>query len=1057
MPDRDSEYDTDDVSVTSTVESTNEGLYNIKRILAEGLGEDELGKPRRKYLIEWDGYEMHSCTWEPDDELKGTHIMLSWERDREEMGDDAFLQLMDDNQDAYDEACKKHKKHQVLKQQKRMKKRQKLRARPIIVEDSDDDIPILQRVRSNQQNTKSPVPATSLFVDTEDSNPPSPLSTLRQPESSLFVTQPPVTRRAPLQQSSSESGEESCSDDNSEDSLIGELVEKAKSKNRKRKEPSLGNSILSPKSKKNTMVPLMFPTPKQPGKTAHRQDQRPKLSRTLTAPTTTIVSKPTSAKKALRSLSDTDNQVSGAVSTRPNVRIGHSASAVTTIPTKTAKSISAGVMCKPTTLTAIRKSGTVSKTAIRMTNEPKTHQRKEWQSDKHFNTLMFRRKAELRSCREATPDLNTLEFVGGSPASLHKQRVPAPADNPYGRREAGVRRIREVEIDEPPQRTVVEESEFLRDMEIGKPPLVCPHWRLSNNCPYGPQKCNFRHQNQDEQGRDLPVGDMSGILPPKYRKPPVTCYFWLTSPAGCHKPETLCLFAHRNTGYIPQKGGKGGETFAIDPNILPVREQAIVPFLPPKEPKGKSKPKPSEFTCWYWNRGKCRLSSEHCIYQHKHTGIVAPEPGVINPTCLYWKNGHCQFTADQCKYKHYDTERQVNSDKNAAEPEHSMVWSPSEQAPSPPPAPLPPIESLPKATSCMQMKDLIEQALKIDFISLFEWGEDEMGQVMLDKRALLVYNPKYHSEELEVLTRWLLIHHVEVSSAWFEGCWDYFQRQIAKGGSGIVIAHPDFEDFSELPGFGQLLRKQVRILSLGMQDGIEYDTALSKSPPTIRHTWIDIFPLGGFIYITDDVFEKEPQLALRIIRLFIAKTDNLRKIAGQESDDTNLLWRLCVRPELMEYLIQRCEEQANGLEAGDPNVMARAELYTFLSDTTYIEQDSPMQPFSAIPDDFPIMSERRVIAEDQPIDYFDTLARNQEEANRRMVQYYATLQVDMRRDYRHFFVVHVEPTAVQHWKQEIQNIADIITPEQCIDELSRSGNKQMFDFCERYMSNSRFE
>lgn len=236
----------------------------------------------------------------------------------------------------------------------------------------------------------------------------------------------------------------------------------------------------------------------------------------------------------------------------------------------------------------------------------------------------------------------------------------------------------------------------------------------------------------------------------------------------------------------------------------------------------------------------------------------------------------------------------------------------------------------------------------------------------------------------------------------------------------------------------------------------------------MRHDCIEIFPVGGLIYITDDVFEEKPQLALEIIKLFFAKIDRLRQLDGPvsswlEVDDAGLLWRLCVRPELMAYLLQRCEEEERELAAGDPNVIARAELYTLLSDTNYIEQDSPVQPLNALSDNFPVMSERRLIAEEEPVNYFDALAHSRQEANLRMIRYYASLQIDMRRDYRHFFVVHTDPSAacVAKWKQEIQSIGDVITPEQCISELSMDGvglgKEQLFDFYERFISELEIE
>ena len=106
-----------------------------------------------------------------------------------------------------------------------------------------------------------------------------------------------------------------------------------------------------------------------------------------------------------------------------------------------------------------------------------------------------------------------------------------------------------------------------------------------------------------------------------------------------------------------------------------------------------------------------------------------------------------------------------------------------------------------------------------------------------------------------------------------------------------------------------------------------------------------------------------------------------------------------------------------------------------------------------MPDKYPIISERRAVAECQPIDYFNTRERSQEEANLHMIRYYAGLQVDMRRDYRHFYVVHTEPRApcVQRWKQEIQTIAEVLTPERCMNELKKEDKESSIDFCERHM------
>lgn len=251
--------------------------------------------------------------------------------------------------------------------------------------------------------------------------------------------------------------------------------------------------------------------------------------------------------------------------------------------------------------------------------------------------------------------------------------------------------------------------------------------------------------------------------------------------------------------------------------------------------------------------------------------------------------------------------------------------------------------------------------------------------------------------------------------------------------------------------------------SLGVQEGLEYQVGVMDGPPNMRHDCSPIFTFGGLIYITDEVFEEKPQLALQIVGLFFAKIEKLRQLDGPNSSwhevkDACILWRLCVRPELMEYLYERCMQQGVELDAGDPDVQARAQLYQILCETNYIEQDGTEEPLSTVEDKFPILSERRILAEVEPVDYFNSRERSQEEANLAMIRYYAGLHVAMRRDYRQFFVVHTEPFApcVREWKREIQSIAEVISPEQCVAELSKDpydvDNEQMFDFCERMWS-----
>ncbi|PWO24643.1 CH domain containing protein [Pyrenophora tritici-repentis] len=316
-----------------------------------------------------------------------------------------------------------------------------------------------------------------------------------------------------------------------------------------------------------------------------------------------------------------------------------------------------------------------------------------------------------------------------------------------------------------------------------------------------------------------------------------------------------------------------------------------------------------------------------------------------------------------------------------------------------PPPPPPPFEAPPPKLACASFEARIGSALKLNFKDMF--ARSDGANPFVDRRAFLFYHPEQHAEELALITRWLMMYHVQIGSATHEGAWEHFRQQIEQGGSGIIIV------------------------------------------------------IGGFIYITEEVFEKKPQLALKIIQLFCAKVTRLRnqKSITDEADDSDLLWRLCVRPELMEYLLKHCEDHEKELEAGDDALQSRAKLYTLLAETEYIDQDDPTTPLSLIPDNFPILSERRDIADTQPVDYFGALARSPQAANLNMIRYYAGLQIDLRRDFRHFFVVHTEPSApyVHRWIEEIQTIAAVITPEQCVQEFEKDERDSMFDFCERFL------
>jgi chromo domain-containing protein 1 len=89
--------------------------------------------------------------------------------------------------------------------------------------------------------------------------------------------------------------------------------------------------------------------------------------------------------------------------------------------------------------------------------------------------------------------------------------------------------------------------------------------------------------------------------------------------------------------------------------------------------------------------------------------------------------------------------------------------------------------------SVPKMSEAMEKALGFNFENLFSWGDDENGPIMLDHRALLLYHPEDHLKELDLITRCLMGHHVNIGSAWFEGSWQAYAEEVLKTGSGVVF------------------------------------------------------------------------------------------------------------------------------------------------------------------------------------------------------------------------------------------------------------------------------
>jgi chromo domain-containing protein 1 len=754
------------------------------------------------------------------------------------MDEDDFRKLVRKNRARFEWA---EKNPEAADKEERAKKLQALvaerkRTRTNISDDEEEAAPICPQKRNSPQQMVPPevtladreaIDASqlnNLFLDSQDI--PSPGAA---PDGDLFVRQPLKERRPPLAQS-----ESSVSDgEETDDSLMAELGEESHHEERKStgsrgatgERRSTRKSAQSPKSasKRATTASTPKSTKKlnQLNTARNNESRRPLQPQAGTTPRNqeeqSLAQKSATSKPPVRTTSAAQRKAStSAEDTNSAAAVPAGASA------NTVKSSSGPVGQFTARRTA---PGSGASGGIKFVNQPKTQQRGAWQNgDNHYKTLHFRAVADKRSRTEGAPDVSALQIVN-DPSVPVQSRSQAPHDDPYARREMGNRRVREEQdtdrlprrgsddlycrremgnrryqeqdVDNTPRRGSADEIVPLQPWETDKVPLVCSAWRLSSNCPKTAQQCRFMHRNKDPNGKDYALGDLNGLVPPKHGKPPLTCRYWLLEARGCKNSAEKCLYAHRNTGWLPHEDPAVKEPVQIDPTVLPGYVAS----------RDKRAMRPSELTCWYWTMGQCRNSPEACAFQHYNTGIVAdPPPGAR--LCHDWvRNRHTRCTKGiACKFLHPPASDVSGGDghvaqrtflptsvgtTNADESEEAQPQFADgllEQPPPQPPLssfrppPPPPIEFPPAKAECAQLQAKIEKAYSLDYDKLFA---RHAGHV--DRKALLIYDSEQHAEELEVVTRWLLMHHIEVFSVRSEGAWDRFRQEIMAGGSGVII------------------------------------------------------------------------------------------------------------------------------------------------------------------------------------------------------------------------------------------------------------------------------
>jgi hypothetical protein len=457
-----------------------------------------------------------------------------------------------------------------------------------------------------------------------------------QVKSTANARRPPTPRKAPLQQSSSE-GEPSPEVQDSEDSLIGELRRKRKAKEKaERREAGKGpgSSILQKKKKKQ----LTDTAPETISGIPKSHEKGPQRANVSAVTTKTTLSTASGQNRTVMATTTAPETTDNAVS-KTGGKAVHTAPPKQTNP------------------------------GINFVDGPR-ERRREWSNtDTHFKKLHFRALAEKRARTEATPDFGELNFVNGPPPSLPKA-VRNPSSDPYARRDITNHRVQEEDPDDRPR--VGQDARPLASWEKDKFPMMCNAWKLSSNCVYGAERCNFMHRTHDPEGRPYQLGDIHNRVPQKYRKPPITCEYWYNG-NRCKKPAEDCLYAHEDTGWTEVNGKPIEREHVAFTSVGSTPRDAphVVPFKLQNPP----------VTCHYWLRDSdgCTKSEANCKYAHWNTGWAPPEhkstdppvqidpnlrprgvaPKHANPpiTCPYWlklDNG-CSRADDECKFAHFNT------------------------------------------------------------------------------------------------------------------------------------------------------------------------------------------------------------------------------------------------------------------------------------------------------------------------------------------------------------------------------------------------------------------
>ena len=96
-----------------------------------------------------------------------------------------------------------------------------------------------------------------------------------------------------------------------------------------------------------------------------------------------------------------------------------------------------------------------------------------------------------------------------------------------------------------------------------------------------------------------------------------------------------------------------------------------------------------------------------------------------------------------------------------------------------------PRNETPAVPQSPQLGSTVESLWSLDFVGMFNSGKPGDTNI-LERRAMLLYSPHDHSQEVELITRWLLMHDVKVN-LWYDGAWSISEEDAAREEPAVII------------------------------------------------------------------------------------------------------------------------------------------------------------------------------------------------------------------------------------------------------------------------------